>query len=137
MTIHRLSLGIPMLLSNRVAGSLKSFSYKFSLILFTCIQGFFTALATVPGGFNTSAALWLLHDPLGASVWLPLRSYLIQKYCNDETRGRDYNVVNFISSLGNIIGPFLAGYLGSMDINLPFLIGGLIIILSSIPLILL
>jgi MFS family permease len=78
-----------------------------------------------------SAALWLLHDPLGASVWLPLRSYLIQKHCNDETRGRDFNMVNFVSSLGNIIGPFMAGFFGSMDINFPFLIGGLVIILSN------
>lgn len=119
MTVHRLSLGIPMLFSNRIIGSLKRFSHKSSLILFTCIQGVFTALATTPDGFKASAALWLLHDPLGASVWLPLRSYFIQKYCNDKTRGEDYNTVVFISSLGNIIGPFLAGYLGSTDINLP------------------
>ncbi len=135
MTVHRLSLGIPMLLSSRIVTGLKKFSYKSSLILFTCLQGIFTSLATLPSDFTTSAALWLLHDPAGASVWLPLRSYLVQKYCNDETRGRDYNVVNFISSLGNIIGPFLAGYSGSININLPFFIGGLIIILSNFPLI--
>ncbi|MEM2049566.1 MAG: hypothetical protein QXZ11_00400, partial [Thermoproteota archaeon] len=85
--------------------------------------------------FTTSAALWLLHDPAGASVWLPLRSYLVQKHCNDETRGRDFNVVNFVSSLGNIIGPFLAGYFGSIDINMPFFIGGLVIIFSNLLLI--
>ncbi len=135
MTVHRLSLGIPMLFSSRIVTGLKKFSYKSSLILFTCIQGVFTALATVPGDFTMSAALWLLHDPLGASVWLPLRSYLIQKHCSDETRARDFNVVNFVSSLGNIIGPLLAGYSGSMSINLPFLIGGLVIILSSLLLI--
>ncbi len=135
MTVHRLSLGIPMLFSNRIVRSLKKFSYKSSLILFTGIQGFFTILATIPSDFNASAALWLLHDPLGASVWLPLRSYFIQKYCNDETRGRDYNIVNFIGSLGNIIGPFIAGYFGSMNINFPFLIGGLVIVLSSFLLI--
>jgi len=61
MTIHRLSLGIPMLLSNRVAGSLKSFSYKFSLILFTCIQGFFHSLG--------HCAWWFQHvcGPMASS----------------------------------------------------------------------
>ncbi len=135
MTVHRLSLGIPMLFSSRIVTGLKKFSHKSSLILFTCIQGVFTSLATVPGDFTTSAALWLLHDPAGASVWLPLRSYLVQKYCNDETRGRDFNVVNFISSLGNIIGPYLAGCTGSININLPFFIGGLVIIFSNLLLI--
>ncbi|MEM3957816.1 MAG: MFS transporter [Thermoproteota archaeon] len=135
MTVHRLSLGIPMLFSSRIITGLKKFSYKSSLILFTCIQGVFTSLATVPSDFTTSAALWLLHDPAGASVWLPLRSYLVQKHCNDETRGRDFNVVNFVSSLGNIMGPFLAGYFGSIDINMPFFIGGLVIILSNLLLI--
>jgi len=135
MTIHRLSLGVPMLFSSRIVVGLKRFSYKSSLIIFTCAQGFFTALATVPNDFATSAILWLLHDPVGASVWLPLRSYLVQKYCSDETRGRDYNMVNFVSSLGSIIGPFLAGYSGSININLPFLIGGLVIILSNLLLI--
>ncbi|MBO3833124.1 MAG: MFS transporter [Candidatus Brockarchaeota archaeon] len=135
MTVHRLSLGIPMLFSSRIITGLKKFSHKSSLILFTCIQGIFTSLATVPSDFTTSAALWLLHDPAGASVWLPLRSYLVQKYCNDESRGRDFNVVNFVSSLGNIIGPYLAGYTGSININLPFFVGGLVIIFSNLLLI--
>ncbi|MEM2089159.1 MAG: hypothetical protein QXF52_10925, partial [Thermoproteota archaeon] len=104
-------------------------------ILFTTMQGLFTVLATLPESFLASAFIWLLHDPFGASVWFTLRNYLIQKHSGDETRGRDYNIVSFISSIGNIIGPFMAGYFGSMNINLPFLMGGLIMILSNLLLI--
>lgn len=135
MTVHRLSLGIPMLYNDRIIKGSKRFSYKSFLILFTTMQGLFTALATLPEGFLASAFIWLLHDPFGASVWFTLRNYLIQRYSGDETRGRDYNIVSFISSIGNIIGPFMAGYFGSMNINLPFLIGGLIMILSNLLLI--
>lgn len=135
MTIHRLSLGVPMLYSDKIIKSSKRFSYKSFLILFTTMQGLFTALATIPKGFLTSAFIWLLHDPFGASVWFTLRNYLIQRYSGDKTRGRDYNIVAFISSIGSVIGPFIAGYFGSIDINFPFLIGGLIMILSNLLLI--
>lgn len=135
MTMHRLSLGVPMLYNDRIIKGSKRLSYKSFLILFTTMQGLFTALATVPQGFLASAFIWLLHDPFGASVWFTLRNFLIQKYAGDKTRGRDYNIVSFISSVGNIIGPFIAGYFGSIDINLPFLIGGLIMILSNLLLI--
>jgi DHA1 family multidrug resistance protein-like MFS transporter len=135
MTMHRLSLGVPMLYNDRIIKGSKRLSYKSFLMLFTTMQGLFTALATVPQGFLASAFIWLLHDPFGASVWFTLRNFLIQKYAGDKTRGRDYNIVSFISSVGNIIGPFIAGYFGSIDINLPFLIGGLIMILSNLLLI--
>lgn len=135
MTIHRLSLGIPMLYSDKIIENSKRFSYKAFLIFFTSMQGLFTALAIIPKDFLASAFIWLLHDPFGASLWLPLRNYFVQKYSGDKTRGRDYNIVAFISSIGNVIGPFMAGYVGSMDINFPFLIGGLVIILSNVLLV--
>jgi DHA1 family multidrug resistance protein-like MFS transporter len=132
MTLHRLSLGVPMLYSDRIIKGSKRVSYKSFLMLFTTMQGLFTALATVPESFLASAFIWLLHDPFGASVWFTLRNFLIQKYSKDETRGRDFNIVSFISSMGSVIGPFMAGCFGSININLPFLIGGLIMILSNL-----
>jgi MFS family permease len=84
--------------------------------------------------FIISAFLWLLHDILGASLWLPIRNYIIQLYCREGNRGKDYNLVSTISSIGSILGPFLAGVSGSFDINMPFFLSGIIIIVSNAPL---
>lgn len=134
VTLHRLSLGIPLMYSDRIIEKLKKFHLKFYLILFVSIQGFFTAVSVFPNEFITSAFLWLLHDLIGASLWLPIRNYLIQLYCREESRGKDYNLVSTISSIGSIVGPFLAGVSGTVNINLPFLLSGIIIILSNAPL---
>ena len=134
MTIHRLSLGIPLMYSDKIIKKLKRFQLKFYLMLFVSIQGFFTAISTFPNLFVASAFLWILHDFIGASLWLPIRNYMIQLYCREDSRGKDYNLVSSISSIGSIVGPFLAGVSGSMSINLPFRLSGIIIILSNIPL---
>lgn len=134
MTIHRLSLGIPLMYSDEIIKKLKKFSLKFYLILFVSIQGLFTAVSTIPSMFVISAFLWLLHDILGASLWLPIRNYIIQLYCREGNRGKDYNLVSTISSIGSILGPFLAGVSGSFDINMPFFLSGIIIVVSNAPL---
>ncbi len=134
MTIHRLSLGVPLMYSDRIIKKLKKFQLKFYLILFVSIQGFFTVISTFPDLFVVSAFLWVLHDFIGASLWLPIRNYMIQQYCREDSRGKDYNLVSSISSIGSIVGPFLAGISGTISINLPFRLSGLMIILSNVPL---
>jgi len=128
MTIHRLVLAAPMLF----AGYIPRAYFKQAYIIFLIYQGLATSLSAIIPNFYLSAAIWLTHDLIGAGFWVPIQSTLIQEYSRDVARGRDVSKTLACSALGGIFGPSLAGYLSQIDISLPFLASGLLIVPSAL-----
>lgn len=85
-------------------------------------------------GFILSAGIWLLHDLVGAGIWMPIQNAIIQRYSTDETRGLEVSRVMTISGLGGVIGPLIAGAVFGRNLNAPFLISGLLMVSAAIPL---
>ncbi|MCC6445522.1 MAG: MFS transporter [Armatimonadetes bacterium] len=128
LTVHRLALAAPMLF----AGYIPRRYFKEAYIIFLVYQGVSTAASALIPNFYLSAAVWLTHDLVGAGVWVPIQSTLVQEYSRESTRGRDVSKTYAYSALGGIFGPYLAGYLSTIDISLPFLASGLIVMPSAL-----
>lgn len=132
LTVHRLSLGVPMLFADKAIYKLsRRISERLMLMLLVCIEGVSVSASSLINNFYLASSVWLLHDPLGASFWLPLRNSLVQKYCRDGRRGSDFNKVSAVFQIGSIPASMLAGYLGGFNISYPFLVSGLITISSN------
>ena len=126
--LHRMSF-LPLLISGRVVKYSLRRVYIFTMIF----EGVVISASGLIPGLLFSAAIWLTHDVLGASLWLPAQATLIQHYARDEYRGRDVSRVRAIGALGWIIGPLLAGWAAPVSISLPFVISGAIVASSVIP----
>ncbi len=127
MVIHRITIALPML----VIGNLKIKKLKAFYISAVFIQGIVTSASALIPNFVIASAVWLLHDFVGAGVWGPIQSTIIQQSCRDESRGSDMSKTIAFSALGGAVGPTLAGYLANISISAPFFISGLLIILSA------
>ncbi|MGQ9609379.1 MAG: MFS transporter [bacterium] len=127
MVIHRITIALPML----VIGNLKIKRLKAFYIGSVFIQGIVTSVSALIPNFIVASAVWLLHDFVGAGVWGPIQSTIIQQSCRDESRGSDMSKTIAFSALGGAIGPTLAGYLSNISISAPFFMSGLLIILST------
>jgi MFS family permease len=130
MVIHRFTIAAPML----VVGNLPIRNYKVWYIGGYIIQGITVAASALLPQFWASAAIFLLHDLVGAGFWSPIQATLIQRYSRDETRGLEVGKVATWSSVGAIVGPLAAGYLASRSIILPMFVSGLLMIVAAIPL---
>ncbi|MEM2887223.1 MAG: MFS transporter [Candidatus Bathyarchaeia archaeon] len=82
----------------------------------------------------TAAAVWFLHDIIGASISTPAQQTLMQIYARDDQRAKDINMVSLFGTIGVIVGPAIGGFLAGININLPFIIGGTIITAATITL---
>jgi len=130
--LHRLTSGIPMML---IGPRLKK-NLKWLFILFVFSEGVALAAAPLIPNPWIALAVWLTHDLFGAGIWSPIHHHYIQKYSRPHRRGSDVSKVMALGQLGQIAGPLLAsfllahsapGYLGA-----PFIVGGIIISLSSL-----
>ncbi|NOZ64169.1 MAG: MFS transporter [Caldiserica bacterium] len=130
LAFHRFSLGIPMILSGKIV----KWNLKATTIIFIFLQGVTISLTAVPSNFLLASIVWLTHDLVGASFWVPARNTLIQHYARDGKRGLEVAIVMSLSGLGWILGPLIAGVVSKYSINYPFIISGIIISLSVIPL---
>jgi len=83
---------------------------------------------------TAAAIIWLAHDLFGAGVWIPIQSRLIQKYSRPSTRGRDVTKVFATASLGSVVGPLIAGWVFERWYGGPFVISGMVMILSALVL---
>ncbi len=129
VAFHRLSLGLPMIMVGKVV----KWNLKMTTIIFILVQGILTSLTVIPSYFIGAAVLWLLHDFVGASLWIPARSTLIQHYSRDGKRGLDVGMVLSWQGLGWIFGPLIAGVISRHSIDYPFLWSGIVTGLSVIP----
>ena len=62
---------------------------RWILIAAFLLQG----VAVIGGGviphLGLALGVWLLHDMVGAGIWLPIRGELLQRYCRPQSRASD------------------------------------------------
>jgi len=146
--LHRVGCAIPLLFFGHVFRR----NLKLWLAFFLVTEGIFIAL---PGlmprattyrilGIEMSAlwtavGVWLVHDILGMGVWLPIQHELLQRHSRASSRGRDISLATGLGALGGVASPLVAGWLRELDgisreaaVNLPFLVSGAGIVVSSV-----
>ncbi|MEW6753043.1 MAG: MFS transporter [Candidatus Latescibacterota bacterium] len=127
MVIHRLTAVLPLLL----AGYLPVRHYRSLYIATMAFEGIAIAAGGLVPTFLGAAAVWLLHDLLGAGVWTPIQSAIIQDACREGSRGLDLSKTLAFSALGGAIGPILAGHLAGISISAPYVVSGLLVTASA------
>lgn len=133
LALHRLSLGLPMI----IAGHFVKRRLKLFYVLFLTLQNITISATAFMPTFLSAAGIWLVHDIIGGSVWAPVRSMLIQRFSREETRAYDVAKVTAIGNIGWVIGPIIAGYLANIDISLPFFMSGVISFFGVFPILML
>jgi len=137
LMLHRVFMAVPMIFVGRLVRG----DHRNWCILFMVVEGFVIAGSALIPHFYLATGVWLLHDLFGAGLWVPVQSALVLKHCNSGSRGADVGKVAAISAVTLSVGPVIAGYLTGIQgiapqtaIGLPFIVGGLIISLASLPL---
>ena len=130
MLLHRFTIGVPMLL----VGQLGLRHLKAAYISTMVAEGLALIGSVLAPSFLSSAFIWLLHDLIGAGIWQPIQYMIIQAYSNDATRGLEVGKVLTLAGLGGIIGPLVAGALFGHWVNGPFLLSGVLMAASAVPL---
>jgi len=130
MIIHRLTIATPMLF----IGHLHIKNLKATYIGAVLLQGLSVAVSALIPNFVIASAVWLIHDFVGAGVWIPIQNEIIQRYSREGTRGLDVSITLAFPSLGGIFGTIIAGYLAGHWISGPFLISGLVTMASALVL---
>lgn len=135
LALHRVSFGLPMIFTgNWLKGKwLRTENLKWLYILFLGLQDMAISATAFMPTFVWASCVWLIHDMIGASVWSPVRSTLLQYFSRDETRAFQIATVGALSNIGWVIGPVIAGYLANIDISLPFFMSGAIAFLGIFP----
>jgi len=128
--LHRLSLALPLLFS----GTLMRRSLRKTIVLSMLYEGAAISATGLAPGLLASTAVWLTHDIFGASLWIPAQAILIQHYAREGFRGRDASKVAAMGALGSIFGPVIAGWSSSVSVSMPFILSGVVIAASGIPL---
>ena len=127
MVIHRLTIATPMLF----IGHFSIKNLKATYIGAVLLQGLSIAVSALIPNFVIASAVWLIHDFVGAGVWIPIQNEIIQRYSREGARGLDVSKTLAFSSLGGTFGFILAGYLAPIWISGPFLVSGLVTIASA------
>ena len=74
----------------------------------------------------------LLHDLLGAGVWIPVQNLIIQAYTDADQRALQMGKILAYGSVGTIIGPWLSGVLSQqVNVSAPFFVSGLLMIVAA------
>jgi len=131
MVGHRLTIAIPLLL----VGTMTLRNLKGAYIVALILEGAIQASAAVMPTFGWATGVWLLHDFLGAGVWIPVQNLIIQEYTRPESRALNVGKILAFGGIGAIVGPFLAGFLSQrVSISAPFFVSGIGMILCVAPL---
>lgn len=148
--LHRLSSSVTLLLLGHVFRT----RLRMWMVIFLVCEGVFIAapgfLPDQPSytiaGFVlptlwTVVVIWLGHDFLGMSMWLPIQQTLMQRHTRPGSRGEDITLATALGALGAVPAPFIAGWLrqcpglpGDAAVNLPFIVSGLGVALSAVVL---
>jgi MFS family permease len=143
--LHRLSLGVLMIvLPMLFVGWVRDRPRKALYVCAVAAEGVMIAASALIANFYWAAGVWLLHDFVGAALWIPIQQQLILKYARPESRASDVARVAALGSLGIILGPLIAGYLldytGALPAlfsgvhDLPYFVSGILVALSALPL---
>jgi len=130
LMVHAISIALPLLF----VGWVVKRHLKQIYIVFVILEGIALAVGGLVPDLTVAAIIWLAHDLFGAGVWIPIQSRLIQKYSRPSTRGRDVTNVFATASLGWIVGPLIAGWVFEGWYGGPFVISGVVMILSALVL---
>lgn len=127
MVVHRVTIALPLLL----AGTLAVRRLKQVFLLTLALEGVIISASALVPNFYAAAGVWLLHDLVGAGVWLPIQNQIIQDYTRPEERALEMGKILAFSGLGGILGTYLSGVLADYNISAPFLVSGLLMILAA------
>ena len=128
MVAHRVTIALPLLL----AGSLPLQNLKGVYIWALVLEGAILSASALIPNFYGASAVWLLHDLLGAGVWIPIQNLIIQDYTRPENRALEVGKILAYGGIGTIIGPWLAGVLSQyVGISAPFFASGLLMIVAA------
>jgi len=131
MVAHRLTIALPLL----VAGSLPIRNLKGVYIWTLAVEGAVLSASAVIPNFYGAAIVWLLHDLLGAGVWIPVQNLIIQDYTDPDQRALQLGKILAYGGIGTIIGPGLAGVLSEfVNISAPFFASGILMIAAAVAL---
>jgi len=131
MVAHRLTIALPLL----VAGSLPIRNLKGVYIWTLAVEGAVLSASAVIPNFYGAAIVWLLHDLLGAGVWIPVQNLIIQDYTDPDQRALQLGKILAYGGIGTIIGPGLAGVLSEfVNISAPFFASGILMIAAAMAL---
>jgi len=99
MMLHRLVAAVPLLL----VGWVVKRHLKAVYITFLTLEGLALIVSAYIPNFILATGVWLTHDLLGAGIWIPVQSTLMQQHSRHSVRGRD------ISSCSNTRGIVFEG----------------------------
>ena len=134
MVLHRITIALPLL----IAGALPIRNLRGVYIWTLALEGAVLSASAVIPSFYGASAVWLLHDLLGAGIWIPVQNLIIQEYTRPDQRALEVGKILAYGGLGTIVGPWLAGYLSeNVNVSAPFFVSGLLMILAAMALILL
>lgn len=129
---HRLMMGVPMLVLAPLVRSRVKGLYVGAM----AVQGVAIAAPGVAdwltGSFLLVTATWVIHDMVGAAIWVPIQEGFIQKFSRPERRAADVAKAQALMALGFVAGVALAGPVMAADPALPFVVGGGLISLASL-----
>lgn len=131
LAVHNFTFGVPIFMASKLYAR-KNVNYKKLFMVGNILTGLPHILAALIPSLIPAAVIWYLHDIIGASISTPAQQTLLQVYSRDEQRAKDVNMTSVFGSIGMIIGPVVGGFLAGIDINLPFLVGGAIVVASTI-----
>ena len=130
MALHRFAFGLPMI----VAGLLPLRRLRLAAAVAITIQGLSIAGATLFGNLWVAVFVWILHDMIGAAIWNPINGEWVQRFSQEDRRGRHASQSETISALGAALGPLLAGWCVQQGwIDGPFVMSGVLTVASVIP----
>jgi MFS family permease len=132
MVGHRLTIALPLLIAGTLAIRRLKAVYIWTLVL----EGVILSASAVIPNFYGSAAVWLLHDLLGAGIWIPVQNLIIQDYTDPEKRALQMGKLLAFGGVGTIAGPYLAGYLSeAVNISAPYFVSGALMVVAAVVLI--
>jgi predicted MFS family arabinose efflux permease len=132
MVLHRVTIALPLL----VAGYLPIRNLKAAYLVSLMVEGVILSASAVIPSFLGASAVWLLHDLVGAGIWIPIQSQIIQDHTKPEQRALQVGKILAYAGIGTIIGPWLAGWLlenlpESISISAPFFASGVLMVAAA------
>jgi len=132
MVLHRVTIALPLLL----AGVLRIKRLKSAYIWALIAEGAVLSASALVPNFYGAAAVWLLHDLIGAGIWIPVQGLIIQDYTRPDRRALEMGKLQGYGGVGTIIGPWLAGVLSEqVNVSAPFFVSGLLMIAAAVVLV--
>jgi MFS family permease len=155
MAAHRLSFAVPTFFIGSIVRGRVHTHRRLVMIAMIALQAVTIGAAGIIPTFEAALGVWLLHDLVGAGVWSPIRQSLLQRYSRGQKRGSDTTKALALSDFGMVLGALLGGWCYTPQtaaalrrfiplpggeqahLGLPFFAGGVLSLVSIIPLLLL